>query len=147
MKVWLFYSIIALAFVCITDLSKKYILDEKMIDPDNLVIYISLVIGFIAILHLLFDKKCNNPKKYKPMVLFYIVLIAFCIHAFNLCFTRSMNLSNEVTLPAIIISLSVIVIYLVSSLFFKKSPKFNIKIFGGVLITVFGLAIITKYMD
>ena len=54
-------------------------------------------------------------------LIFYIVLIAVCIHGFNLCFTRSMDLTNEVTFPVIIISLSAIVIYLVSSLFFKKS--------------------------
>ena len=147
MKIWLLYSIIALALLCAIDLGKKYILDEKMIEPDNLVIYISIVIGVIAIVHLFFDKKCKYPDKYKPLVLFYIVLIALCIHGFNLCFTRSMDLTNEVTFPVIIISLSAIVIYLVSSLFFKKSPKFNIKIFGGVLLTISGLAIVTKYMD
>ena len=147
MKIWFLYSIVALALVSIIELGKKYILDEKMIEPDNLVVYISIVIGIIAIVHLFLDKKCKNPGKYKPQVLFYIVLIAICIHGFNLCFTRSMDLTNEVTFPVIIISLSAIVIYLVSSLFFKKSPKFNIKIFGGVLLTISGLAIVTKYMD
>lgn len=147
MKIWLLYSIVALVLLCAIDLVKKYILDEKMIEPDNLVVYVSIVIGIIAIVHLFLDKKCKNPGKYKPNVLLYILLIAIFVHAFNICFTRSMDLSNEVTFPVIIISLSAIVIYLVSSLFFKKSPKFNIKIFGGVLLTISGLAIVTNYMD
>lgn len=146
MEKWLYYSLIALVLVCGVDLGKKYILDKDMIDSDSLVVYISIFLGIFATIHFFMDKKCQNPLKCKPKVIMYIIAVSLFIYFFNIMFTRSMNLAKEVTLPVIIISLSAIFIYLVSSLFFEKSPKFNVNIFIGVLLTVVGLGMVTKYM-
>lgn len=146
MEKWLYYSLVALVLVCGVDLGRKYILDKGMIDPDSMVVYISIILGVFATIHFFMDKNCQNPLKCKPKVILYLILVSFFIYFFNLTFTRSMNLAKEVTLPVIIISLSAIFIYLVSSLFFEKSPKFNVNIFIGVLLTVVGLGMVTKYM-
>ena len=51
MKKWLLYSLFALFLVCGIDLGKKYILDLNLIDPDSLVIYTTILVGFIGLIH------------------------------------------------------------------------------------------------
>jgi uncharacterized membrane protein len=144
-KPWFFYGIFALVFVCIVDLGKKYILDKDNIRPDELVIYMSILIGFIALIHFFMDKKCRNPLKCKPKILAYIIVVTLFLHFFNLAFTRSTKLATDVTLPAIMVSLSIIFIYLFSSIFFDSSPDFDLRILFGVLLVFLGLCIICKY--
>lgn len=144
-KPWFFYGIFALVLVCIVDLGKKYILDKDNIRPDELVIYMSILIGFIALIHFFMDKKCRNPLKCKPKILAYIIVVTLFLHFFNLAFTRSTKLATDVTLPAIMVSLSIIFIYLFSSIFFDSSPDFDLKILFGVLLVFLGLCIICKY--
>ena len=138
-KPWFFYGIFALVFVCIVDLGKKYILDKDNIRPDELVIYMSILIGFIALIHFFMDKKCRNPLKCKPKILAYIIVVTLFLHFFNLAFTRSTKLATDVTLPAIMVSLSIIFIYLFSSIFFDSSPDFDLRILFGVLLVFLGL--------
>jgi drug/metabolite transporter (DMT)-like permease len=144
-KPWFLYGIFALVIVCIVDLGKKYILDKENIHPDELVIYMSITVGIIASIHLLMDKTCRNPLKCKPKILLYVFVVTMFLHFFNIAFTRSTKLASDVTLPAIMVSLSIIFIYLFSSLFFDSSPKFDIKILSGVVLVVIGLCIICKY--
>ena len=144
-KPWFLYGFFALVLVCIVDLGKKYILDKENIQPDELVIYMSIMIGLIGFIHLLMDKKCKNPLKCKPKILIYVLVVTFFLHFFNINFTRSTKLATDVTLPAIMVSLSIIFIYLFSSLFFDSSPDFDIKILFGVMLVVIGLCIICKY--
>uniref|UniRef100_A0A6C0J9W6 Uncharacterized protein n=1 Tax=viral metagenome TaxID=1070528 RepID=A0A6C0J9W6_9ZZZZ len=66
------------------------------------------------------DKKCKNPLNYKPKVLMYILVVTLFVRFFNITFTRSTKLANDVTLPAIMVSLSIIFIYLFSILFFDR---------------------------
>ena len=91
------------------------------------------------------DKKCKNPLKKKQKILIYVLVVTFFLHFFNITFTRSTKLAADVTLPAIMVSLSIIFIYLFSSLFFDSSPDFDIKILFGVMLVVIGLCIICKY--
>ena len=144
-KPWFFYGIFALVLVCIVDLGKKYILDKDNIQPDELVIYMSIFIGFIALIHLFIDKKCRNPLRCEPKILAYIIVVTLFLHLFNITFTRSTKLASDVTLPAIMVSLSIIFIYLFSSIFFDSSPEFDLRILFGVLLVVLGLCIICKY--
>ena len=65
-------------------------------------------------------------------------------YAFSLIFTYSMKLSPDVTLVAMIVSLNVIFIYLISSLFFEKSPNFNVNVFLGLILILIGINIISK---
>ena len=144
-KPWFFYGIFALVLVCIVDLGKKYILDKDNIQPDELVIYMSIFVGFIALVHFFIDKKCRNPLRCKPKMLAYIIVVTLFLHLFNITFTRSTKLASDVTLPAIMVSLSIIFIYLFSSIFFDSSPEFDLRILFGVLLVVLGLCIICKY--
>ena len=144
-KPWFFYGIFALVLVCIVDLGKKYIMDKDNIQPDELVIYMSIFIGFIALINLFIDKKCRNPLRCKPKILAYIIVVTLFLHLFNITFTRSTKLASDVTLPAIMVSLSIIFIYLFSSIFFDSSPEFDLRILFGVLFVVLGLCIICKY--
>lgn len=144
-KPWFFYGIFALVLVCIVDLGKKYILDKDNIQPDELVIYMSIFVGFIALIHFFIDKKCRNPLRCKPKMLAYIIVVTLFLHLFNITFTRSTKLASDVTLPAIMVSLSIIFIYLFSSIFFDSSPEFDLRILFGVLLVVLGLCIICKY--
>ena len=68
-KPWFFYGIFGLVLVCFVVLGKKYILDKDNIQPDELVIYMSIFIGFIALIHFFMDKKCRNPLKCKPKII------------------------------------------------------------------------------
>ena len=144
-KPWFLYGVFALVLVCIVDLGKKFILDKENIKPDELVIYMSMTVGLIALLHFFTDKQCKNPLNCKPKVLIYIFVVTLFLHLFNISFTRSTKLASDVTLPAILVSMSIIFIYLFSSLFFDSSPDFDIRILFGVLLVVCGLGIICKY--
>lgn len=144
-NLWFYYGIAALVLVCIIDLGKKYILDNENIEADELVIYMSVILGLIATIHYYMDKKCKSPLKFRPIVLVYVLVITVLLHLFNISFTRSTKLASDVTLPAIMVSLSIIFIYLFSSMFFDSSPKFDYKVMFGVLMVVVGLCIICKY--
>jgi len=144
-KPWFLYGIFALVFVVFVDLGKKHILDKENIQPDELVIYMSMIIGLIGFIHFFIDKKCKNPLNCKPKLLMYILVVTLFVHFFNITFTRSTKLATDVTLPAIMVSLSIIFIYLFSSLFFDSSPDFDMRILIGVVLVVIGLCIICKY--
>ena len=63
-KPWFIYGIFALVLVCFVDLGKKYILDKENIQPDELVIYMSILIGIIATIHFFMDKGCQKASTY-----------------------------------------------------------------------------------
>ncbi len=142
---WVLYSIIATIFVTVYDLMRKYVIDTNIVHVEELIIFISIFIGLLGLCHLTIYKKTNSFKKVNPTSLIIIFFIALTAYAFNISFMRSMRHCSEVTLPVVVISLSAILIYLYSSLFFKKSPDFDWKILLGVVLTVLGLGIITIY--
>jgi uncharacterized membrane protein len=146
MKKWLLYSLFALFLVCGIDLGKKYILDLKLIDPDSLVIYTTILVGFLGLIHLFLNKKCKKISSCNFKTLMYLFIVSCFIYGFSVVFTRSMDLASDVTFPIIIISLSSVIIYLVSSIFFAKSPDFDPRILFGIAITVLGLGIVSYYM-
>ena len=146
MKKWLLYSIFALILVCGIDLGKKYILDLKLIDSDSLVIYTTVLVGFIGLIHFFLNDKCKKVSNCNIKTLIYILIVSCFIYGFSIIFTRSMDLAKDVTFPIIIISLSSIIIYLISSVFFEKSPEFDPRILFGIFITVIGLGIVSYYM-
>ena len=46
---WFILAVICLFLVAIIDLSKKYILDKNIINPNEMVIYTTIIIGFFGI--------------------------------------------------------------------------------------------------
>ena len=76
----------------------------------------------------------------------FLILIAIGLigYIFTIAFTHSIDLSPDVTLVAMIVSLNIIFIYCISSVFFEKSPKFNIDVFFALVLIVIGINIIAK---
>lgn len=143
---WFYYAVLALLLVCVVDLGKKYILDKNIVkQPNHLVIYLSIIVGFLGIIHYVTDNSCKSILKCNPDLLIILFFISMCIYIFNICFTTSLKLSPDVTLPCIMVSLSIIIIYLVSSIYFDASPPFDWRILAGIILTVMGLGIITNY--
>tara|TARA_B100001142_G_C13894645_1_gene485425 strand:- start:37 stop:522 length:486 start_codon:yes stop_codon:yes gene_type:complete len=143
---WFYYAILALLLVCVVDLGKKYILDKNIVkQPRHLVIYLSIIVGFLGLIHYVTDNSCKSILKCNPDLLIILFFISMCIYIFNICFTTSLKLSPDVTLPCIMVSLSIIIIYLVSSIYFDASPPFDWHILVGIILTVMGLGIITNY--
>ena len=144
MEKWLQYSLVALIFICMIDISKKYVLSRNKIDSDTLVIVSTIVVGIFGIIHYCCSPK-NNIKfhnDYKTIIC--IFMISIFIYAFSICFTRAMKLSTDVTMPVIVISLSTIFTYFISICFLKHT-KFNYKILIGILFIVCGICIISIY--
>jgi uncharacterized membrane protein len=143
---WFMYAIFALILSSIYDLGRKYIMDKKSMNDDEVIIYMSLFLGFIALIHIQFTKKtCRLPTQISPGILFYVFLLAMAGYAYNMAYTRSMFLTTEVTLPLIIVSFSIIITYLYSSLLFDDSPDFDWRILLGTVLIVIGLSLITIY--
>lgn len=146
MKVWIIYSIIALFILCAIDLGKKYMLDNKMVGSDKLVIYSTIMVGLIGCIHLCFYKSHSSQQKCKPITFLYILGISICIYLFSIIFTRSIDIAPDVSFPIIIVSISTIIIYLISSIGFSNSPPFNLNMFVGILCIILGLAIFSYFL-
>ena len=141
---WFILAVIAMFIAVIIDSSKKIILDKNMIKPNELVIYSTMGIGLFGLLHFCCDKKCRSPKKFNTKMLSLLIFFGIVGYAFSLVFTHSMKLSPDVTLVAMIVSLNIVFIYLISSIFFEKSPKFNVNVFLGLILIIIGINIISK---
>lgn len=141
---WFFLALIAMILAVFIDASKKYILDKNMIKPNELIIYCTILIGIFATCHYFYDKKCRPIYKINKKLLLLLLLIGMCGYFFTIVFVHSIDLAPDVTLPAMIVSLNIILMYLISSIFFEHSPKFNVDVFFGLLLIVFGINIISK---
>mgnify|MGYP005643868747 CR=1 FL=1 len=144
-KPWFYYSLAALFLVCFVDLGQKYVMDRKIItNPNHLVIYLSIFVGFFGFIHFFMDKSCKSPLECDYNLILHIFILAIIGYIFNLLFTRAVKLSPDVTLPVIMLSLSIIFIYIFSSTFFQNSPHFDWSILFGILLTATGLSLIAK---
>jgi drug/metabolite transporter (DMT)-like permease len=141
---WFILAIICLVLVAIIDLSKKYILDKNIINPNEMVIYTTILVGFFGLLHWFCDKKCRPLKKLNSKIFIILITLAFLGYLFALSFTYSTKLSPDVTLVGMIISLNIIFLYVFSSIFFEASPKFNMDVFFALMLIVLGINIIAK---
>lgn len=141
---WFILAVTAMFIAVIIDSSKKIILDKNMIKPNELVIYSTMGIGLFGLLHFFCDKKCRSPNKFNTKMLSLLIFFGIVGYVFSLVFTHSMKLSPDVTLVAMIVSLNIVFIYLISSIFFEKSPNFNVNVFLGLILIIIGINIISK---
>jgi len=141
---WFILAVICMFLVVIIDSSKKFILDKNMIKPNELVIYSTIGIGLFGLIHFFYDKECRPPTEFNTKMLLLLIFFGFIGYAFSLIFIHSMKLSPDVTLVAMIVSLNIIFMYLISSIFFKSSPGFNIGVFVGLFLIVTGINIISN---
>ena len=141
---WFILAVMCLFLAAIIDLSKKYILDKNIIKPNEMVIYTTIGIGFFGLIHFFYDKKCRSPKKMNSKLLLLLLLLGFIGYSFSIAFTHAIKLSPDVTLVGMIVSLNIILLYLVSSIFFETSPKFNFDILFALILIIIGINIISK---
>jgi drug/metabolite transporter (DMT)-like permease len=141
---WFILAVIAMFIIVILDAGKKYILDLKLFNPSELIIYTSIGIGLFGLLHYFYDKKCRTLPRFNRKALLFLFMLAILGYIFNIVFVNSINLSPDVTLVSMVLSLNIILIYLISSLFFEKSPNFNLNVFLGLFLILIGINIISK---
>jgi len=141
---WFILAVTAMFIVVILDAGKKYILDLRLLNPNELIIYTSIGIGIFGLLHYFCDKKCRTLVQFNSKIILFLFMLALMGYLFNVVFVNSINLSPDVTLVGLIVSLNIIFIYLISSIFFEKSPSFNFDVFFGLILTLIGINIISK---
>ena len=141
---WFILAVIAMFIIVILDACKKYILDFKLLNPSELIIYTSIGIGLFGLLHYFYDKKCRTLKLFNRKAVLFLFMLALMGYIFNIVFVNSINLSPDVTLVSMVLSLNIILIYLISSIFFEKSPSFNMNVFLGLILILIGINIISK---
>lgn len=141
---WFILAVVCLFLAAFIDLSKKYILDKNIVKPNELVIYTTISIGLFGLIHLCVDKKCRTPKKLSGKTLLLLFLLGLIGYSFSIAFTHSIKFSPDVSLVGMIISLNIILMYLVSSIFFENSPKINLDVFIALLLIIVGINIIAK---
>ena len=141
---WFILAVIAMFIVVMIDSSKKYILDKNMIKPNELVIYSTIGIGLFGLMHFFYDKDCRHPIEFNGNMRALLIIFGILGYLFSITFIHSMKLSPDVTLVALIVSLSVIFIYLISSVFFDSTSDFNMDVFFGLLFVIVGINIISK---
>tara|TARA_Y100001935_G_C17215546_1_gene462396 strand:+ start:79 stop:528 length:450 start_codon:yes stop_codon:yes gene_type:complete len=141
---WFILAVSCLFLAAMIDLTKKYILDKNFFKPNELVIYTTMGIGFFGLIHFFCDKKCRSPKKLNSKLLLLLLFLGFIGYSFSIAFTHSIKLSPDVTLVGMIVSLNIILLYLVSSIFFETSPKFNFDVLFALILIIIGINIISK---
>lgn len=141
---WFLFALLSMFIVALIDLTKKFILDTKMINANELIIYSAMVLGIIGFLHFLTDKKCRSVGKMNKNLIFILLLIGIFAYLFNIAFTKSIFLAPEVSLTGMIISLNIIFVYMFSSIFFENSPKFNFDVLFGLILILSGINIISR---
>jgi len=141
---WFILAVIAMFIIVILDAGKKYILDLRLLNPSELIIYTSIGIGLFGLLHYFYDKKCRTLTRFNRKAVLFLLMLSLLGYIFNIVFVNSINLSPDVTLVSMVLSLNIILIYLISSLFFEKSPNFNPNVFLGLILIIIGINIISK---
>jgi len=143
-KKWFNYALLAMIIVTLIDLIKKFILDKKMVNTDELIIYSAMFVGIFGFLHFLSNQNCRSIGKINKKIFFILFFCGILGYLFNICFTKSIFLAPDVSLTSIIISLNIVFVYLFSSMFFKTSPEFNYDVLFGLILIIIGVNIISR---
>lgn len=143
-KKWFNFALLAMIVVTLIDLIKKYILDKKMLNTDELIIYSAIFGGIIGFLHFLSNKNCRSIEKINKKLFFILFFLGVLAYLFSVFFTKSIFLAPDVSLTNIIIGLNIVFVYIFSSLFFEKSPDFKFDVLLGILLIIFGINIISR---
>ena len=141
---WFILAVACLFLAAMIDLSKKYILDKNMIKPNEMVIYVAIIIGLFGLCHYMYDNDCRGIHQMNKKLFLILIIIGLIGYSFTIAFTHAIKLSPDVTLVGMIVSLNIILLYLVSSIFFESSPKFNMNIFFALILILIGINIISK---
>lgn len=146
MEEWLVYSIIVCIITSFIAISLKYLGNYfNNVNEIRLFMCISLIItGIISFIYLIYFVSNKNKffknivnKKIKIIILLFISLLIFLNFLFQ-CNARV--LCKVPGYPQLVINLNIILILLLSIIFFNK--ELNLRICLGIIITIIGLSII-----
>ena len=115
-----------------------------MIKPNEMVIYVAIIIGLFGLCNYIYDNDCRGIHQMNKKLFLILIIIGLIGYSFTIAFTHAIKLSPDVTLVGMIVSLNIILLYLVSSIFFESSPKFNMNIFFALILILIGINIISK---
>lgn len=142
-KLWICFAILSMIISALSTISLKMI-DNSKYDNDTFIILTFIMMGFFSIVYLFLFKNDKNKiiKSCDKQLIFFVILFGLLLIINNLCMQYAMKISPNIGYSHLIINLNVIITLFASYFLFKQ--KINLQSFFGILITLFGIAIVVN---
>jgi drug/metabolite transporter (DMT)-like permease len=120
------------------------IIDNSKYDNDIFIIFTFIIMGFFSIVYLFLFKSDKNKiiKSCDKQLIFFVILFGLLLIINNFCLQYAMKISPNIGYSHLIINLNVIITLFASYFLFKQ--KINLQSFFGIIITLFGIAIVVN---
>ena len=82
---WFILAVACLFLAAMIDLSKKYILDKNMIKPNEMVIYVAIIIGLFGLCHYMYDNDCRGIHQMNKKLFLILIIIGLIGYSFHNC--------------------------------------------------------------
>jgi drug/metabolite transporter (DMT)-like permease len=142
-KLWICFAILSMIISALSTISLKMI-DKSKYDNDIFIILTFIMMGFFSIVYLFLFKNDKNKiiKSCDKQLIFFVILFGLLLIINNLCMQYAMKISPNIGYSHLIINLNVIITLFASYFLFKQ--KINLQSFFGIIITLFGIAIVVN---
>ena len=142
-KLWICFAILSMIISALSTISLKMI-DNSKYDNDTFIILTFIMMGFFSIVYLFLFKNDKNKiiKSCDKQLIFFVILFGLLLIINNLCMQYAMKISPNIGYSHLIINLNVIITLFASFFLFKQ--KINLQSFFGIIITLFGIAIVVN---
>ncbi len=142
-KLWICFAILSMIISALSIISLKMI-DKSKYDNDIFIILTFIMMGFFSIVYLFLFKSDKNKiiKSCDKQLIFFVILFGLLLIINNLCMQYAMKISPNIGYSHLIINLNVIITLFASYFLFKQ--KINLQSFFGIIITLFGIAIVVN---
>ena len=142
-KLWICFAILSMIISALSTISLKMI-DKSKYDNDIFIIFTFIMMGFFSIVYLFLFKKDKNKiiKSCDKQLILFVILFGLLLIINNLCMQYAMKISPNIGYSHLIINLNVIITLFASYFLFKQ--KINLQSFFGIIITLFGIAIVVS---
>lgn len=142
-KLWICFAILSMIISALSTISLKMI-DKSKYDNDIFIIFTFIMMGFFSIVYLFLFKNDKNKiiKSCDKQLILFVILFGLLLIINNLCMQYAMKISPNIGYSHLIINLNVIITLFASYFLFKQ--KINLQSFFGIIITLFGIAIVVS---
>jgi drug/metabolite transporter (DMT)-like permease len=142
-KLWICFAILSMIISALSIISLKMI-DKSKYDNDIFIILTFIMMGFFSIVYLFLFKSDKNKiiKSCDKQLIFFVILFGLLLIINNFCLQYSIKISPNIGYSHLIINLNVIITLFASYFLFKQ--KINLQSFFGIIITLFGIAIVVN---
>ncbi len=142
-KLWICFAILSMIISALSTISFK-IIDNSKYDNDIFIIFTFIIMGFFSIVYLFLFKSDKNKiiKSCDKQLIFFVILFGLLLIINNFCLQYAMKISPNIGYSHLIINLNVIITLFASYFLFKQ--KINLQSFFGIIITLFGIAIVVN---